>query len=367
MLVGPGVNQPDPHPGYAGFVGWQYPVLLRDGTLIVSFTTGYWHASPPTPMRLEEKMLAELTKIGMPTDVDAPTGGRAMLIRSTDGGRTWGRPETIIDTPLDDRSPAILELPDGTLLCSFFMWSGADVQRDAQACQVAVVRSFDRGRTWEQRPTMVPSPFAGAASDGPPVRLSDGSVVLPIYGPPKGGAHDQVAVVRTTDAGLTWKTLSVIRADHAMDETGLAELTDGRLVMIIRPEGEITWSEDGGRSWTDPVPFGMRMFEPGLNLLRDGMLLCTHGSYGAGGFRAILSRDGGQTWFAPAPNHGFAIDPSVYGYGRVAELPDGSLFAVYQHTGGHALKDAQTQAILGMRFRVQGERIELIADEHDRS
>ena len=34
MLVGPGVNQPDPHPGYAGFVGWQHPIRLRDGTIL---------------------------------------------------------------------------------------------------------------------------------------------------------------------------------------------------------------------------------------------------------------------------------------------------------------------------------------------
>ena len=48
MLVGPGVNQPDPHPGYTGFVGWESPLRLRDGTLLVGFSTGYWHASPPT-------------------------------------------------------------------------------------------------------------------------------------------------------------------------------------------------------------------------------------------------------------------------------------------------------------------------------
>src|SRR4051794_1090003 len=48
MLVGPGLNQPEPYPGYGGFVGWQSPILLRDGTLLVGFSSGYWHASPPT-------------------------------------------------------------------------------------------------------------------------------------------------------------------------------------------------------------------------------------------------------------------------------------------------------------------------------
>jgi len=32
MLVGPGVNQPDPFLGYGGFVGWEAPLRLQDGT-----------------------------------------------------------------------------------------------------------------------------------------------------------------------------------------------------------------------------------------------------------------------------------------------------------------------------------------------
>ena len=32
VLIGPGINQPDPFPGYAGFVGWESPVRLRDGS-----------------------------------------------------------------------------------------------------------------------------------------------------------------------------------------------------------------------------------------------------------------------------------------------------------------------------------------------
>ena len=34
MIVGPGVNQPDPFPGYQGFVSWECPVRLRDGTML---------------------------------------------------------------------------------------------------------------------------------------------------------------------------------------------------------------------------------------------------------------------------------------------------------------------------------------------
>ena len=318
MLIGPGINQPDPHPGYAGFVGWNAPLRLREGTLLVSFSTGYWHASPPTPLRVAPGFLAAWRRMGMPTNIDAPRGGRAMLIRSTDDGRIWSKPQTIIDTPWDDRSPAMVELSDGTLVCSFFTYPGdGDLSKEPElACRTGIIRSRDGGKTWEQTPRRLPSPFVFDATDGPPVVLKDGSMLLAVYGSPKQGMPEQVGVFRSTDSGQTWQLLSVVKSNHEMSESGLAQLPDGRLVMITRPEGDITWSSDGGRTWTKPMTFGMRMFEPGLLMLRDGTLLCLHGSYGAGGFRAIFSGDGGQTWMAPARNHGFAVDPSVYGYGR---------------------------------------------------
>jgi hypothetical protein len=47
----------------------------------------------------------------------------------------------------------------------------------------------------------------------------------------------------------------------------------------------------------------------------------------------------------PARNHGLAVDPSVYGYGRGIELPDESALIVYLRTGGHGRKDAQVAAL----------------------
>ena len=85
----------------------------------------------------------------------------------------------------------------------------------------------------------------------------------------------------------------------------------------------------------------MRMFAPSLYVLRDGTLVCLHGSYGPGGLRVIFSTDGGETWIAPAKGHGFRVDNS-YGYGKPMEFPDGSLFIAYIATGGHRTEDART-------------------------
>src|SRR5437588_7716406 len=89
IIVGPGVNQPDPFPGYRGFVGWESPIRLSTGEWLVGFNAGYWHASAPTPLNYSATTLAEYVKMGLPADIVAPTGGRAMIVRSTDQGKTW--------------------------------------------------------------------------------------------------------------------------------------------------------------------------------------------------------------------------------------------------------------------------------------
>ena len=42
----------------------------------------------------------------------------------------------------------------------------------------------------------------------------------------------------------------------------------------------------------------------------------------------------------------------MYGYGKGIELPDGSVYVVYIHTGGHAACDAVSNAIWAIRLRV---------------
>ena len=87
--------------------------------MLVGFSSGYWHASPPTAyFAANPAAMEEWKKIGMPTDVDAPRGGRAEFIRSTDGGTTWSRLAVLLDTPWDDRAPNFCQLPSGTILCS---------------------------------------------------------------------------------------------------------------------------------------------------------------------------------------------------------------------------------------------------------
>lgn len=359
-IVGPRINQPDPYPGYGGFVGWVSPIRLKNGDWLVGFSAGYWHASAPTPLRFSPKTIAEYRKIGLPENVVAPTGGVAMIMRSTNAGKVWSKPVTLLDTPDDDRHPAFIELPDGTLLCSLFTYPGADpadhMKDPRLAHRTVLIRSFDNGKTWDKHILKPPSPFLADETNGPMVLLKDGSVLLTISGTRKEGGPAQAAVFAGHEWGASWKLLSTLKADHDLDEANAAQLPDGRLVLMARSEGDICWSSDQGRTWTKPVTFGMRLYAPSLYALRDGTLVCLHVSYARGhsGLRLIFSTDGGQSWVAPAKDHGFLVD-NCYGYGKAVELPDGSLLIADQDTGGHATADAKNMSLRLLRVRIRAD------------
>ena len=159
------------------------------------------------------------------------------------------------------RHPNFVELPDATILCSFFTWPGrGDLTKEPDlAARTGIIRSLDGAQTWEQEPRRLPGPFIWDATDGPPIVLKDGSVLIAVYGSHADAAPSQIGVFRSTDSGRTWQLLSVVKSDHDLGEPSVAQLPDGRLVMIARAEGDIVWSDDGGRTWTNPVTFGMRM------------------------------------------------------------------------------------------------------------
>ncbi len=359
MLVGPWVNQPEEYQGYNGFVGWPGVNRLKSGRWFVTFSSGYWHASPPLTddVKKDPKCLAQIDawqKIGMP-DIFAPRGGRANLMHSDDQGRTWSKPQTLIDTELDDRHATILELNNGSLLCSFFDYSLPGV------AQVKYLLSLDGGNSWS-KPSTLPGD-ATSFGNGSVIKLSDGNIILAAEN--KLGAQG-IAVYRSNDQAASFERTAIVRAQHDLFEPTVAELPDGRLILMARPEGDISFSNDRGQTWTKSVSTGIKLFDPHLLMMPNGVLACFHGSYQAGHLRVILSPDLGRTWHGPAERHGYSVDPSVYGYSHPMLLPDGSVYLVYIHTGGHRPADARSEALWALRLRINdnADGIQILPDPY---
>jgi sialidase-1 len=353
MIIGPWVNQPDYYEGYNGFVGWAGISRKRSGRWFLTFTSGYWHFSPPLSRDIlknkESKDLFDTwQKIGMPY-IAAPQGGRAHVIHSDDAGKTWSRPELLINTDEDNRHPTILELEDGTLLCTFF------TGRLPHEFNSFYMRSENDGKTWSG-PKPFPSRSVGGFGNGSALQLRNGRVLCCV-----GGDYDAVGtkpevvnICASDDSGRSFFLLSQIfdsTGNEASAESNICELEDGRLILISRRKGPVCWSEDKGKTWSAPSLFGMDLYDPHFLLFPNGVLACFHGSYTGKGLRVILSKDNGVTWHGPKEGVGYAVDPTVYGYSHAMLLDDGSAYVTYLHTGGHASNDARTEAIWGLRVR----------------
>ena len=335
-------NRPDSFPGLGDFIGWaEATVRLPDGEILVAHSAGYAHVSHASPRDLKQG----------DHGFDAPTGGRSMICRSSDGGKTWSRPDTVFNYRIDDRPTGLLVCEDGTLLCMVNVhasWAGYPKAPSEFACDLGglnskqyVLRSSDGGCTWSA-PIWVDGPGTFyERAHGRPIRLEDGTVLWATYCEDIGGEESggdlplYGAVHRSPDNGVTWQCISTVRRDGKdVDEPAIEQLNGDRLIMVARPDGGILFSDDRGLTWADSgrtVKVGGPTFRaPQIFRLGNETLavLATWHVDGVGPDRPYLcgwiSHDGGMTW-----SDGEAVDASCYGYPGGFVVDDGTIFASY--------------------------------------
>ena len=199
------------------------------------------------------------------------------MIRSTDGGVTWGpRRDCLVNSP---HGPA--QLADGRLL-----YAGKDLWREGG--WVGVCQSADDGETWSR---LAPIP------------------------------------TRDGDSHAKYHEL------HAV------EAADGRIVCHVRNENQANFGEtlqcesaDGGRTWTTPASIGVWGLPSHLLRLRDGRLLMSYGHRRRPfGNQARVSADHGRTWSAPVELSGDGKGGDL-GYPSTVELGDGTLLTAWYET-----------------------------------
>jgi hypothetical protein len=144
--------------------------------------------------------------------------GDIWFSRTTDGGVTW-EPARAIFAPKSNEATVgneIVVLPNGTLVDIFNLEKGSGI--NAPGFFEAVIRSTDKGVTWSQ-PIIISKDMSVAVTDpdtGAEVRTGAGLPDMAVDrttghlyavwadGRFSNGAHDDIALSRSTDAGLTW-------------------------------------------------------------------------------------------------------------------------------------------------------------------
>jgi hypothetical protein len=183
-----------------------------------------------------------------------------------------------------------------------------------------------------------------------------------------------VFIVRSSDRGRTWDLVQAFDpaelrpvgpgdrpVDEGFDEADLVVLANGDILCVMRTGGLLSpmfqsRSTDGGHTWSPPVSTGWQGVRPRLQLLPNGVLACAagRGTFGHPQVtHVMLSLDGtGRHWEAPFCFH---TGPGC-SYTSTMQR-DGKLHVVYSHSdfsqdfGTHGLR-AQTikRAVLDVRL-----------------
>lgn len=314
-------------------------------------------------------------RFGADSHVDLTS--RGVMLRSRDGGRTFGEKRVI-----DDRTnrfsatqdTTINALADGSLLATFYSWGIAPAPGSVDLAKIPpgnpairtevrsagffqglwTVRSTDGGRSWTPRRPVNVAGLPPLAARAPVIELPDGTLLMIVndYHRPDGKTRiwARAFCLRSTDRGATWTQQGMV-GDGEADrlhflEPGWVRLRDGRIIAMLRTRGEgepstreappagflfQSVSADDGRTWSMPEKTPLWGFPAHLLELRDGRVLCAYGyrqkPYGV---RATLSRDGGRTWDASGEiivrDDGGSVD---LGYPVSVQLADGRVLMAY--------------------------------------
>ncbi len=296
------------------------------------------------------------------------------LRRSTDGGKTWEPARHIAHSGARIEGNPHKKTEDGAREQTVNN-PVAIVDRTTGAIQMLYcinyarcfsMRSTDDGVTWSQ-PVEITAAFEPfrkhynwrvlATGPGHGIQIKSGRLVVPVwiaFGKEGDHSPSAAATIFSDDHGATWKAGDLCLPDDGdfknPNETMLAELSDGRVMLVTRSASKasrkiVTTSPDGATHWTKPSFHG-QLWEPicmasivahpsrpgallfsnphTLALDKDGMEI--PGGRGKRENLSIkLSRDDGKTW--PVNK---TLDPGPSAYSDLAVLPDHTVLCLYE-------------------------------------
>ncbi len=297
------------------------------------------------------------------------------LLRSTNGGRTWGAQRVIMDMGIYGdmpqelngcSDPGILVDPaTGEIFC-FAVWMNGRAGKHqwnvggseagfeiGKSAQFMMVRSKDDGRTWTKPQNMTrtwkekkwvlyaPSPQQGIA-------LSDGTLVMPTQGRNADDRRFSNLLV-SRDHGKTWSVSKP--ASLGNTECQAVELSDGRIMLNCRTQSPTKYrtvavTRDLGQTWAPHPTNRKSLIEPNCNgstyrfdYRQEGeaqsvlLFANPHSQQGRTHHSIQVSFDEGNTW--PAEHRLLLDEGRGAGYPSLSRVDDRHVGIVYEGSGAH--------------------------------
>lgn len=333
-----------------------FPERLKTDDMIV-YSNGRAHVHVPDVWRLQN---GELLVPFREATEHLSNDGRIVMVRSSDGGKTWGERQVLTEYPYtDERECAICQLRDGTLLAN--EWPNTYYERDGyyvakptthnpRQMGMYVGRSNDNGHTWTwPAQPFSPAPFEWVVSSERIIELASGRLLMACYCGHESRRQWGSAIYCSDDKGYTWRHLSTVADIPTMrlGEPALIETQSGRLICLMRDEDGAAYyqsnSDDSGLTWSAAGPSAVPgMSNPAsLVTLPDGTILCIYGARAReatpyaprddfGGMYVVASYDDGKSWdMAHARVLRDDLMNMDIGYPASVLMPDGRVFVTY--------------------------------------
>lgn len=238
-----------------------------------------------------------------------------ILRRSTDNGNSWEQDIQVVvgeGSSATYANPQVVKSESGTLILQYskleYLFNGQEYELDPGAQHIFQVTSSDDGKNWSS-PKEITSALkvnddyvSHAAGHGITLKSpkNKGRIVMPV-----NVGSNRAAVIYSDDQGVSWLHAGEIKGSNLRNPV-VAELNDGRLMMLlghtnVTPRNRlVSYSEDGGHSWSDAVSYGS-----GLET----------GQFGHTFPGALVRNEQGTLFAVTAQNR--ATDPRSYGMSPV--------------------------------------------------
>jgi len=270
-----------------------------------------------------------------------------LLRRSTDGGKTWGKPQVVwdeADNTCGNPCP-VVDQKIGTV----WLLMTHNLREDTEAKIVAgkskgsrtvwISKSTDDGATWAKpveitKDVKKPDWTWYATGPGVGIQLKSGRLLIPCDNKTDGGKLRQSHVIYSDDAGATWKLGGVV--GPGCNESQAVELSDGRVMLNMRSYERnklrlVATTSDGGETFTKPVE-DATLIEPvcQASILRypgetGGVLFSNPASTKRERMTVRLSTDDAKTW-----PHSRVLFEGPGAYSCLTVLPDKSIGCLYE-------------------------------------